>query len=388
MWRPSFTLFRKVILTSTKETSAVSRVFYSSRGRAPRSTAKLTLVSASVGILLGAGYGGYTHYKVNSKKTQLPVENEQYIFLPKAPEYKPHYRVVNDADNSNLELIFFQYRTCPFCCKVRAYLDSRGLSYDVVEVDAVLRQAIKWSEYKKVPILLAKVDGGYQQLMDSTAIISVLETHLRDRTAQIKELIRFYPATRYTADDGKQTTEISNKYFIMHNQPMNNEAVRNAEIEEREWRKWADSVLVHMLSPNVYRTPGEALDTFKWFEEAGGWRDAFPAWECALMVYVGAAAMFFIAKRLKTRHHLKDDVRLSLYDAANKWTRELSKKGTKFHGGDQPNLADVSVFGVLSSIEGCQAFNDLREHTQIGQWYDDIKEVIHRRRGQVIPVKN
>lgn len=56
-----------------------------------------------------------------------------------------------------------------------------------------------------------------------------------------------------------------------------------------------------MLSPNVYRTPGEALDTFKWFEEAGGWREAFPAWECALMVYVGAAAMFFIAKRLKTR---------------------------------------------------------------------------------------
>lgn len=69
---------------------------------------------------------------------------------------------MNEADTSHLELILFQYRTCPFCCKVRTYLDAKGISYEVVEVDAVLRQAIKWSGYKKVPILLAKVENGYQ----------------------------------------------------------------------------------------------------------------------------------------------------------------------------------------------------------------------------------
>lgn len=71
-------------------------------------------------------------------------------------------QVINEADTSNLQLVLFQYQTCPFCCKVRAYLDARGLSYEIVEVDAVLRQAINWSSYKKVPQLLAKVDGGYQ----------------------------------------------------------------------------------------------------------------------------------------------------------------------------------------------------------------------------------
>lgn len=71
--------------------------------------------------------------------------------------------------------------------------------------------------------------------------------------------------------------------------------------EEREWRQWADKVLVHTLSPNVYRSPGESLETFKWFEQAGGWKQTFPSWECALMVYVGAAAMWLIAKRLKSR---------------------------------------------------------------------------------------
>lgn len=37
--------------------------------------------------------------------------------------------------------------------------------------------------------------------------------------------------------------------------------------DERKWRKWADEVLVHTLSPNVYRTLDEAYKTFNWFSE-------------------------------------------------------------------------------------------------------------------------
>lgn len=66
------------------------------------------------------------------------------------------------TDSSGLHLVLYQYPTCPFCCKVRAFLDFYGLSYDVVEVDPVLRTQTKWSDYKKVPILLASVgDGKY-----------------------------------------------------------------------------------------------------------------------------------------------------------------------------------------------------------------------------------
>lgn len=83
-----------------------------------------------------------------------PIKITDFLFY--------YFQIINDLDNSNLNLVLFQYRTCPFCCKVRAYLDSRGISYEIVEVDAVLRQAIKWSGYKKVPIVLAKVEGGYQ----------------------------------------------------------------------------------------------------------------------------------------------------------------------------------------------------------------------------------
>nr|XP_021188017.2 prostaglandin E synthase 2 [Helicoverpa armigera] len=383
MWRPTFTILQKVVLPSLRENVNVSKIFLSTKSRLPKSTSKLTLVSASIGVLLGAGYGGYTHYKVNVKKTFVPGETEEYAFLKEAPEYESHYRIVNDADTSNLQLTLFQYQTCPFCCKVRAFLDSRGISYEIVEVDAVLRQAIKWSGYKKVPIVLAKVDGGYQQLLDSTAIISVLETYLKDKSTELREIIKFYPVTKFVNDSGKDTTDIANKYFIMH-QANVDEKEKTRETEERQWRQWADRVLVNTLSPNVYRTAGEAIETFQWFEQAGGWRQLFPAWECALMVYIGAAAMFMISKRLKTRHKIKDDPRESLYDAANEWMAAVQKKGTPFLGGDQPNLADVSVYGVLSSIEGCSAFQDLKTNTPIGKWYYDTKNAIQRRMGKPI----
>lgn len=71
-------------------------------------------------------------------------------------------QIATAGDQSGLKLVLYQYQTCPFCCKVRAFLDYYGISYDIVEVDPVLRQSIKWSEYKKVPILLAKVENGYQ----------------------------------------------------------------------------------------------------------------------------------------------------------------------------------------------------------------------------------
>ncbi|CAH0716420.1 unnamed protein product, partial [Brenthis ino] len=386
MWRPTFTILRKVIFPSIKENVRLSKLLYSTKSRLPRSTAKLTLISASVGILVGAGYGGYTHYKINSKKSLVPTETEEHAFLKEAPKYHAQRKIVNESDKSNLQLVLFQYQTCPFCCKVRAYLDTRGISYEIVEVDAVLRQAIKWSGYKKVPILLAKVDGGYQQLVDSTAILSILETYLRDKSYELSDIIKFYPLTRYVTDAGKSTLDVTNKYFVMSSSVVPDEKQRAIEAEEREWRQWADRVLVHTLSPNVYRTASESLETFKWFEEVGGWKQSFPSWECVLMVYVGAAAMWIIAKRLKTRHNIKDDVRQSLYDAANDWMNAISKKGTPFLGGKKPNLADISVYGILSSIEGCKAFQDLKDNTDISKWFDNMKQSMQESRGRMLAV--
>jgi len=73
---------------------------------------------------------------------------------------------------------------------------------------------------------------------------------------------------------------------------------------------------------------------------------------------------------------LKDDVRQSLYDECNEWIRAVEQNGEKFMGGNKPNLADLAVYGVLSSIEGCLAFKDLQENTKINAWFSNMKLVL------------
>lgn len=57
-----------------------------------------------------------------------------------------------------MKLTLYQYKTCPFCSKVRAFLDYHGFPYEIVEVNPVMRKEIKWSTYRKVPILMVNDD--------------------------------------------------------------------------------------------------------------------------------------------------------------------------------------------------------------------------------------
>lgn len=156
--------------------------------------------------------------------------------------------------------------------------------------------------------------------------------------------------------------------------------------EERKWRSWADNHLVHLISPNVYRTYSEARETFEWFSETGQWSSYFPEWERNLMVHAGTLAMYLISKRLTKKHGLGDDPRSHLYDACDKWSDALEKKKTKFMGGDkEPNLADLSVYGILCSMEGCSAFKDCLDNTRIGHWFYEVKAKVESNRGHRKP---
>ncbi|XP_003974720.2 prostaglandin E synthase 2 [Takifugu rubripes] len=267
------------------------------------------------------------------------------------------------SKDGGLNLTLYQYKTCPFCSKVRAFLDYQGLPYEIVEVNPVMRQEIKWSTYRKVPILMVNEDV---QLNDSSVIISCLKTYLVNNNKGMPELIRYYPELKSVNEKGKKVTEFSNKYWLMLNEEENLKMYpeKGMQKEEMKWRQWADDWLVHLISPNVYRTPGEALESFDYIVREG----KFGTYEGVFAKYVGAAAMFFISKGLKKRHNLQDDVRQDLYKAVNAWIAAIGKK-RKFMGGDQPNLADLAVFGVLRVMEGLQAFDDMMENTKVKNWY-------------------
>ena len=68
------------------------------------------------------------------------------------------YRYTIDVNCSEHETehkkwTLYQYATCPFCNKVRAFLDFYDVDYEIVEVNPLLRKEIKFSDYRKVPIL-------------------------------------------------------------------------------------------------------------------------------------------------------------------------------------------------------------------------------------------
>lgn len=234
------------------------------------------------------------------------------------------------------------------------------------------RTEIKFSSYRKVPILVAQEGDSLQQLNDSSVIISALKTYLVSGQP-LEEIITYYPPMKAMNDQGKEVTEFGNKYWLMLDQKEAQQMYggKEARTEEMKWRQWADDWLVHLISPNVYRTPAEALASFDYIVREG----KFGAVEATMAKYVGAAAMYIISKRLKSRHHLQDDVRVDLYEAANKWVTAVGKD-RPFMGGQKPNLADLAVYGVLRVMEGLEAFDDLMRHSHIQPWYLRMERAI------------
>lgn len=56
-----------------------------------------------------------------------------------------------------------------------------------------------------------------------------------------------------------------------------------------------------MLSPNAYRTVGEALQAFNYFSEVGEWEQNFTTLERYVVIYVGASVMYVMGKILKQK---------------------------------------------------------------------------------------
>ena len=47
-----------------------------------------------------------------------------------------------------------------------------------------------------------------------------------------------------------------------------------------------------------------------------------------------------------------------------------------FHGGQQPDVADLSVFGVIRSVTCTDTFMDLMHNSKIGAWYERMMATV------------
>ncbi|OQR77751.1 prostaglandin E synthase 2-like, partial [Tropilaelaps mercedesae] len=326
---------------------------------------KMMAVSPAVADLTPPSVSDPNRSASTKAEEVIPARWQNIEKLPNVPISR---KVTGSTPLPGIRLTLFQYQTCPFCCKVRAFLDFAGVPYDVVEVEPVLRQQIRFSQYKKVPILLLREGENCWQLNDSSVIISILQSYLLNRKPGIRFYLDLYQPVKTKDPTGKEVLEVFNKYNLMYG--TSGSVDRNVINSEMQWRRWADDHLVHVLSPNVYRSREEALQAFRYFSDVGEWEKLFPAWERGLVIYVGATAMYFIGKRLQKKYNLKDDVRLSFYEACDTWTSHLGN--AKFSGGNWPNLADLISTSYSNLCAALRSRNNDRDFSALGAWRDVV----------------
>jgi microsomal prostaglandin-E synthase 2 len=264
-----------------------------------------------------------------------------------------HYQLPTTARGLPRTIVLYQYEVCPFCNKVRAFLDYHKIPYRTIEVNPLTKAELKWSDYRKVPVILL---DDKEQVNDSTAIISRLAAELS------------------LAPNGEAATRSSTakrSWWARSRASSASSSPRRDEEEETKWRRWVDERLVRVITVNIYRNAHESFQTFDYITKHGnfGWAER----EAARVF--GAGMMWGISKRLRKKYGVEGDVREALYECAAQWVEAVGPE-RPFLGGSSPNLADLAVFGVMRSVVGTDTFMDLQHNTEIGPWWERMMEVV------------
>jgi microsomal prostaglandin-E synthase 2 len=227
-----------------------------------------------------------------------------------------------DMGKSSEIPVIYQYKICPYCHRVKAYLDYLKINYESVEVNPITRSEISFSkDHKKVPI--AKIDG--QVMVESTNIIK----HITEKHG--KSLM---PESFFKDSD--------------------------------HWLEWSDRKLAIMLYPNITRSFDESWECFGYANDVQQWS----VFQRFLVRTTGPAAMLFTNGKIKKKYGIEDE-RKELKEVLNEWVVALD--GKKFINGDEVSLADLMVFGTLRAIRNFQTFREVIATDPILKaWFDNV----------------
>ena len=95
-----------------------------------------------------------------------------------------------------------------------------------------------------------------------------------------------------------------------------------------------------------------------------------------LKVRVGGAALMWVVANFRIKKALGvNDPRAALCEGGEAWMqRGKLGEGEPFHGGDAVDMADVVVWGMLSSMTGMRTLSDLRANVPaLDAWYSAVE---------------
>ena len=221
------------------------------------------------------------------------------------------------------EAILYQFALCPFCSKVRAGLELKGIPYRIVEVNPRTKAELPplpEGTPRKVPVL----DVGGNVVHDSTEILRFLD-------AAYLETVRFRPeepALRERAD----------------------------EIEE-----WVDAELIRALPTVLYgtwREAGRAAAVVARSSNLGATQ--------GLGVKLGGPLiMYMVAKRILKKSGRSDGHAWvnECLDQVEGWLGEAP-----FVCGPRMTIADVAIHGALACVEEFPVYKSVEARPRLRDW--------------------
>ena len=122
----------------------------------------------------------------------------------------------------------------------------------------------------------------------------------------------------------------------------------------------------------------------RYFDQVGQWDKIFSSFDRMIVIYLGAFVMRLVSANLKKKHELDDDVRYELNSSVNRFVKSALKTGAKrFAGGDRVSLADLALYGAMTSFQGCGAFQDMiNANDVIKKWFYDVQKAVDSHEGQ------
>lgn len=231
--------------------------------------------------------------------------------------------------SASTSITLYQFQLCPFCHKVRAALDLKGVSYTKVEVAPGNKKELPplpEEAPRKVPVLQV----GEETIWDSTDILL--------------EIDRLVPAgPNLTSDEAGQTDE---------------------EIEAFE--DWVDRELMPALPTVIYDTWSNAFRAANITarESNFGWWDRFK------VKIGGSLIMKLIVKRILKRVG-RTDGHAWLQECLDHAEAQIGSKN--FVIGEQATIADAALHGAFKCVEEFPVFKQIEARPKLKAWFDRIQ---------------
>ena len=233
------------------------------------------------------------------------------------------------------DITLYHFELCPYCQKVCAGLDLKGLAYRKVQVNPVSKKELpKLPDMapRKVPVIV--VDGELR--WDSTTILEFLDERFPGP-------VRFLPTDPARHDKAK-------------------------EIES-----WVDDALIFAIPTVIYGTWGEALKAAQITARTSN----FGLLQNVMVRAGGSVIMHEVSKRILAKRG-QTDGRAWLSREIDRFEAWLGDD--PFVCGTEATMGDVATHGALTCIREFPAFETLMQRPRLRAWYDRVEALraLHR----------